>query len=86
MSPVNQYGEIFHSAFSIGILEEHTANIISTEVHLMRELENGLHADVTKQHKCSYCNNMQNIFFHILVNWEINPKNVPTLLWFAQLR
>lgn len=51
VSPINKCREIFHSAFSIWILEEHTANILPTEIHLMRKLENSLHTNVTKGHK-----------------------------------
>lgn len=51
VSPINKCSEIFHSAFSVWILEEHTANILPTEVHLMRKLENSLHTNVTKGYK-----------------------------------
>lgn len=30
--------EVFHSAISVWILKQHTAHILSTEVHLMRQL------------------------------------------------
>lgn len=51
VSLINKCSEIFHPALCVWILEEHTANILPTEVHLMRKLENGLHANVTMGHK-----------------------------------
>jgi len=51
VSLINKCCEIFHPALSVWILEEHTANILPTEVHLMRKLENSLHTNVTMASK-----------------------------------
>lgn len=46
MSTVHQRSEILHSAVGVWILEQHTAHILPTEVHLMRQLQHCLHPDV----------------------------------------
>lgn len=44
--PVYEGCEVFHPAISVRILEEHTAHILPSEVHLMRQLQHGFHPDV----------------------------------------
>lgn len=43
---VNQGGEVLHPAISVWILEEHSAHILPTEVHLMRLLQHCFHSNV----------------------------------------
>lgn len=43
---VNQSGEVLHPAIGVWILEEHSAHILPTEVHLMRQLQHCFHSNV----------------------------------------
>lgn len=46
MSPVHKSSEVFHPTISVWVLEEHTAHIFPTEVHLMRQFQLCFHTNV----------------------------------------
>ena len=43
---VHQGAEVLHPAVRVRVLEQDPAHVLPTEVHLVRQLEHGLHADV----------------------------------------
>lgn len=45
--PVHQSSEVFHPAVSVRILDEYASHVLPAEVHLMRQLQHGFHADIT---------------------------------------
>lgn len=51
MSPIHKFSEVFHPAFSVRILEEHSTHILSTKVHLMGQLQYSIHPDVATNYK-----------------------------------
>lgn len=51
MSPVNKFREVFHPAFSVRVLEEHPTHILSTEVHLIGQLQYSFHPNVATNDK-----------------------------------
>lgn len=51
MSPIHKFREVFHPAFSVRVLEENATHILSTEVHLMGQLQHSLHPDVATNYK-----------------------------------
>lgn len=67
MCPIHKFGEVFHPAFSVRVLEEHPTHILSTEVHLMRQLQHSLHSDVTTKYK-KVTNYLKQLYTYTLYN------------------
>jgi len=45
---VHQRGEVLYPAVGVRVLEQNAAHVLPTEVHLMGQLQNGLHPDVAR--------------------------------------